>query len=79
MNKRLTVATNLNDSDYRTFLLVYSNHNSSLSLEDRAQYMIAHVVSVNKKKEENFLEVLFENGEIWHYLIDGTFKKVSLI
>lgn len=67
---KLPVAQHLSDEEYKMFLEVYANHNSSMGLEVRKNYNLSDIVKV--VKGNRCLKVYYENGDWWHYTMDGT-------
>ena len=72
MSRKIPVAEHLTDNQYKVLQIVYANHNSSMSLKERVNYDLSHMVKVEVNKEENCLNVHYDTGEWWHYCPDGT-------
>ncbi|APC50372.1 hypothetical protein BME96_19000 (plasmid) [Virgibacillus halodenitrificans] len=72
MERKAKVAEHLTDEEYRLLLRVYADHNSSMGLERRKNYSLSHIVKVERNIKENCLHVHYENGDWWHYCVDGT-------
>jgi len=72
MNKKLPVAAHLNDKEYSLLMNVYANHNRSMGLEERKKYTLSHIVKVARNVKEKCLEVHYENGDWWHYSVNGS-------
>lgn len=70
--KKLTVASHLSDSEYKLLLHVYANHNRSMGLEQRKQHTLSDIVKVVKNTKKKCLEVHYQNGNWWHYSVDGS-------
>ena len=70
--KKIPVAKHLSDNEYDLLMTVYANHNRSMGIEQRKDYTLSHIVKVVKNLKEQCLEVHYENGDWWHYSVDGT-------
>lgn len=68
---RLPAAEHLNDKEYRTLMRTYANHNSSMGLSERVKYSASDIVKVEVNKQENCLNVHYNNGDWWKYTHDG--------
>lgn len=68
---KIPVASHLTDFMYKIFLNVYANHNRSMGMQERAKYSLSDITKIEINKEENCLNVYFENGNWWHYTLDG--------
>ena len=69
MNK-IPVAKHLTDEEYHQLLQTWSDHNASMNFEDCAKYDIGYVVEVIRKENED-LQVCYEDGKSWNYTPDG--------
>lgn len=70
--KKLSVAENLTDSEYKLLLKVYAKHNSSMGLEKRKNFTLSDIVQVERNPEEKCINVYYKNGDWWHYSVNGT-------
>jgi len=70
--RKLPVAENLSDNEYRLLLQVYADHNRSMGLEKRKNFTLSDIVKVERNTEEKCLNVHYKSGDWWHYSINGT-------
>ena len=70
--KKIPVANHLSDMEYDLLMRVYADHNSSMGLEKRKNYNLGNIVKVERNLEKLCLNVYYDNGDWWHYKIDGT-------
>jgi len=52
MRNKLPVAIHLTDAEYRLLFQVYADHNSSISLKHRADYLLSEVVKVERNPKD---------------------------
>lgn len=74
MKNKLPVAIHLTDAEYRLLLQVYADHNSSIGLKERANFLLSEVVKVERNRKEFCLNVYYRNGEWFKYFRDGTWS-----
>lgn len=70
--KKIPVAANLSDSEYQLLLQVYASHNRSMGLEERKQHTLSDIGKVVRNTKVQCLNVYYNNGNWWHYSVDGT-------
>lgn len=76
MSKKIPVAEHLDHTEYNVLVQVYANHNSSMSLKERENYSLSHIVKVEKIKEGIVL-VCYEDGRAWYYTLHGKFEEIT--
>lgn len=57
----------LTEQQYDLFKKVYIKHLQSLKTAERKRLAIQHIDSIIWNTEGEYLKVLFDNGECWHY------------
>ncbi|MBU8732559.1 hypothetical protein KM915_21145 [Cytobacillus oceanisediminis] len=72
---KLPVASHLNEKEYIFLMKAFANHNCSMGIEKKNEYIFSDIVKVIRNTIENSLEVQFKNGDCWHYRKNGTWYK----
>lgn len=66
--KKLPVAKHLSNEDYRTLLIAYAEHNSSMGREESKNYTLSDIVKVEKNDDNQWLNVHYKDGKSWIYM-----------
>lgn len=69
---KLPAAEHLNKEEEALLLKVYSKHNRSMGMEERAHHTLSHIFKVERNLKDGFLNVHYSNGNWWRYKFDGS-------
>lgn len=70
--KKFPAAKHLTDGEYQLLLKVYAAHNRSMGLGERKNYTLNNIVKIVRNVKKQCLEVHYDNGNWWHYSVNGT-------
>ncbi len=77
MKDKLPIAGHLTDEEYMHFLQAYALHNRSMGLDERRNYTLSNITTIERDVKENCFNVYYDNGNWWHYAKDGTWYLIK--
>lgn len=77
-SKRMPVADHLTATEYEILLASYFEHNRSLPLAMRAEFMASEIVQVARKDPGRSIEVRYTNGRQFEYGSGGEWRAIEI-